>query len=71
MNLIVQSFFVLLHARTHTHTHSEYIIHALDSDPSLEFRMESLRQLVQMDLASWQDYQTWILQSWAEGRGLQ
>lgn len=49
---------------------SSYVIGALQADSTLPFGMWKLRELVQMDGASWVRHREWILSTWAEGRGV-
>ena len=46
------------------------MVGALQADPGLPFSMEKLRELVQMDGASWERHRDWILQVWSNGRGV-
>ncbi|TFK67624.1 ribonuclease H-like protein [Pluteus cervinus] len=43
-----------------------YVIKALQDDPSLPFDLDTLRQLVQMEIGSWDMHRNWIMQKWAE-----
>ncbi|KAF5384061.1 hypothetical protein D9615_003145 [Tricholomella constricta] len=47
-----------------------YVVSALQADPKLPFEMWKLRDLVQMDGASWMRHREWILSAWAEGQGV-
>ncbi|PFH48933.1 hypothetical protein AMATHDRAFT_64292 [Amanita thiersii Skay4041] len=47
-----------------------YIIGALQADPKLPFEMDKLRELVQLDIASWERHRDWIIRAWSEGRGV-
>ncbi|KAG5653721.1 hypothetical protein H0H81_011128 [Sphagnurus paluster] len=46
-----------------------YVISALQANPKLPFDMLKLRELVQMDSASWVRHREWLLSAWAEGLG--
>jgi hypothetical protein len=49
---------------------SSYVVGALQADSTLPFKISKLRELVQMDGASWVRHREWILRAWAEGKGL-
>jgi hypothetical protein len=48
---------------------SSYVIQALQMDKGLPFDMKGLKELVQMELGSWQRHRGWIATAEAEGRG--
>lgn len=41
---------------------SSYVIFALQNNPQLEFQLDKVIELVQMDLNSWSRHYTWIVQ---------
>ena len=52
-------------------SNSSYIVGALQADSTLPFDMRKLRELVQMNGASWIRHREWVLSAWAErGPGL-
>jgi hypothetical protein len=51
-------------------SNSSYVIGALQADASLPFEIWKLRELVQMDGASWVRHREWILNVWSERKGI-
>ena len=49
---------------------SSYVVKALTTDKQLAFDMNRLKELVHMELSSWQRHRGWIAQAEAEGRGV-
>ncbi|TFK67625.1 ribonuclease H-like protein [Pluteus cervinus] len=43
-----------------------YVIGALQDDITLPFNFDALRELVQMEISSWDRHRDWMMQKWAE-----